>query len=118
MSAKYGLLRLNEYICPYNLNLKNTSLEYRKKWGMKVYNSLSQMHNPNNTVFYLLAGKEYTRFLNKKLKYTKNPVKGLGIGKQLKWYKEKITELNSLNNKNQTKSKIIQNNKKRGNLNV
>lgn len=77
-----------------------------------------QLHDPNNTIFYLLAGEEYTRFLNKKLKYTKNPVKGLGIGKQLKYYKEKITKLDSLDNKNQSKSKIIQNNKKRGNFNV
>lgn len=118
LSAKYGLLKLDEYIYPYNLNLKNTSLKYRKNWEIKVYKSLLQLHDPNNTIFYLLAGEEYTRFLNKKLKYTKNPVKGLGIGKQLKYYKEKITKLNSLDNKNQSKSKIIQNNKKRGNLNV
>lgn len=94
LSAKYGLLPLNKKIKPYNLNLKETNKEYQKKWSIKVLSELNQKHNLENDIFYILAGKEYRKYLMKNLKNSINPVpKKCKIGCQLKWYQDEIRRL-------------------------
>ena len=94
LSAKYGLIERDKMILPYNLNLKETSKEYKDKWNLSVFTSLNLKHNINKDTFFLLCGKEYRDFLEKHLKYTINPIpKNCRIGCQLKFYKEEIERL-------------------------
>jgi hypothetical protein len=89
LSAKYGLLDLEQEIEPYNLTLNNLKEDEIKLWANKVLDNLNQQADLNNDEFIFLAGEKYRKYLILKLKNYKIPLKGLGIGKQLKFLKEK-----------------------------
>ena len=91
LSAKYGLLNPNDIIEPYDLTLSNMKSEDIKKWSEKIFNQLV-IYNIDEIDFY--TGEKYRKYLISLLK-EKNiicniPLKGLGIGQQLKFYKEAI----------------------------
>ena len=88
LSSKHGLLDLNETIEPYDCYLKNQSKEYKKEWNEKVLKKLKDKTDVINDEFILLAGTPYIKDLKKSLVHTYNPVEGLGIGKQIKFFKE------------------------------
>lgn len=87
LSAKYGLVELHQKIKPYDLTLKSMKKEERRKWAGKVASVLKKKINKED-VLYFHAGKYYreflTPFLNNQIKI---PLKNLGIGKQLNFYK-------------------------------
>ena len=90
LSAKYGLLELTDIISPYNITLNKMSNSQIEIWANKVLESM-KTKNVNfceKTIF--LCGENYRKHL---LKYFSNyeiPLQGLGIGKQLAWYKNKL----------------------------
>lgn len=86
LSAKYGLLKSDEMIDPYDLNLKNTNVEYKIKWSKNVLHDLKENCDIKNDNFIILAGNNYTQYLLKHLNNYYNPVTGLGIGKQLNYF--------------------------------
>ncbi len=88
VSAKYGLLELDEEIGPYNLSLNNMSKQEREKWGKKVLLQLQEKTDLENDEFIFLCGEKYREFLISYIKDYKIPLKGLGIGKQLKFLKQ------------------------------
>lgn len=92
LSSKYGLLELDDVIEPYDCYLKTMSKEYRSEWDEKVLNQLKSKTDIINDEFVLLAGVPYVENLCKHLKHTYNPVEGLGIGRQLKYFKEHSKE--------------------------
>ncbi len=89
LSAKYGLLRLEEEIEPYEETLNNKNLKEIEDWSQKVLEKLGALVSLENDEFIFLAGEKYRRFLLPKMKNYKIPLEGLGIGKQLGWLKEK-----------------------------
>ena len=88
LSAKYRLLNPSDLIEPYDLTLNNIKLEKVKKWSEQVFNQLV-VYNINEIYFY--AGEKYRKYLIPLLEennITCNiPLKGLGIGQQLQYYK-------------------------------
>lgn len=87
LSAKYGLVELNQKIKPYNLTLKTMKKDERKKWAEKTANGLRKKIKKED-ILYFHAGKYYREFLIPLLNNkTKIPLKRLGIGKQLSFYK-------------------------------
>ena len=92
LSAKYGLLNLNEKIKPYNLTLNKMPEKERKEWSEQVLSKLKLTSNLDKDEFIFLAGNRYRKYLVTRIKNYKIPLKGLGIGKQLKFLKEKINE--------------------------
>lgn len=89
LSAKHGLLRLDEVIEPYERTLNKMSDDEIKQWSEMVLEQLKKVSNLNEDEFIFLAGEKYRKYL---LPYTKNhqiPMQGLGIGRQLKWLTEK-----------------------------
>ena len=64
-----------------------------KEWSMKVINQLKSKVNLSNDKFIFLAGKRYRKFLIPEIKNYEIPMKGLGIGKQLKFLKDKNNEM-------------------------
>ncbi|MDP2672743.1 MAG: hypothetical protein Q8O84_02940, partial [Nanoarchaeota archaeon] len=90
LSAKYGLLKLNEEIEPYNKTLnKMPSLEI-KEWAESVLKQLQKVSDLDKDEFVFLAGNNYRKFLLPHIKNYKIPLLGLSIGKQLKWLTERI----------------------------
>lgn len=89
LSAKYGLLNPETIIEPYNQTLNKMSQEEIKIWAEKVLTELKKVSNTNEDLFTFLAGKNYRKYLEKEIKNYEVPMKNLGIGKQLKFLKEK-----------------------------
>ena len=85
LSAKYGLLRLNEEIEPYDKTLNKMCSNEIKKWANYVLNQLKKSTDLENDEFIFLAGNNYRKFLLPHIKQYNIPMQGLGIGKQLQW---------------------------------
>ena len=89
LSAKYGLLDLEQEIEPYNETLNQKPKEEIKLWANGVMEQLKEKSNLNEDEFIFLAGERYRKFLIPQIKKFSVPMQGLGIGKQLKFLKEK-----------------------------
>jgi hypothetical protein len=92
LSAKYGLLNLNDEIATYNETLNNKSVSDIKIWAEKVVFKLGKIANLQNDVFIFFAGKKYREYILPHIKYYKIPLKGLRIGEQLKFLKNKLEQ--------------------------
>lgn len=90
LSAKHGLLSLEKEINPYNKTLNKMSSKEVKIWANDILNQLKKVSNLKTDEFIFLAGDNYRKYLISHIKNHKIPMKGLGIGKQLKYLKEKI----------------------------
>jgi len=88
LSAKYGLLDLEQEIEPYNETLNSKSKEEIKIWADKIIEQLKEKSNLYEDEFIFLAGERYRKYLIPQIKNFKIPMQGLGIGKQLKFLKE------------------------------
>lgn len=88
LSAKYGLLELDEIIEPYNITLNTMSSTEIKIWSEKVLSKLKEKVNLDVDQIIFLAGENYRKYLIPHIKNYFIPLKGLGIGKQLKYLKE------------------------------
>jgi len=90
LSAKYGLLKPNDIIEPYEETLKNRSKSERIIWSQKVFQKLSKEISSEDKIVFL-AGEKYREFFEKLLLQEgisfQTPLNKLSIGKQLQWYK-------------------------------
>lgn len=83
LSAKYGLLHPDEHIKPYNDTLKAKTEKEKKYWSYKVLIQLSKKTNIDNDEYIILAGKEYRKYLIRKIKHYHIPMEDLSMGNQL-----------------------------------
>lgn len=90
LSAKYGLLEETDVIEDYNETLNTKSVPEIKEWAAKVLASLLQKTDLQSDEFIFLAGEKYRKYLIEKIRNVSIPLKGLGIGKQLAFYKENV----------------------------
>lgn len=90
LSAKYHLVPLNRIISPYNLTFNEMSVKEIRVWAKKVIVALKKEAKLNNDEFIFLAGENYRRFLIPEIKNYKIPMKGLGIGEQLKFLTDRL----------------------------
>jgi len=90
LSAKYGVLELNDIIEPYEITLNTFSEKDKKIWAYKCYQQLRQKNIDFNEKAVFLAGKNYRKYLITKFTNVETPLKGLKIGEQLKYLKENI----------------------------
>lgn len=88
LSAKYGLLDLNDIIAPYDQTLNDMATVEIKEWSNLVLKQIRDICIIENTEFIFLAGEKYRKFLLPYLKTYSIPLKGLRIGKQLQKLKE------------------------------
>ena len=89
LSAKHGLLGLNEVIEPYDLTLNKMSIKQRQQWADKVLRELNEVTDLSGDHFIFLAGKKYRENLIPSTKSSEIPLEGLRIGEQLKYLKQK-----------------------------
>jgi hypothetical protein len=88
LSAKYGLLELDKVIEPYNTTLNTMSSSEIKTWSERVLSQLKEKVDLDSDQIIFLAGENYRKYLIPHIKKYSIPLKGLGIGKQLKFLKE------------------------------
>jgi cytoplasmic iron level regulating protein YaaA (DUF328/UPF0246 family) len=88
LSAKYGLLELDDEIFPYDETLKEKSESAKRIWAKDVLTKLSAITDPGKDEFIFLAGQDYRKHILPKIKNHKIPLFGMPIGKQLQWLKE------------------------------
>lgn len=88
LSAKYGLLKPQDMISPYELTLNKMAITERKAWAEKVGRQLAPLILSDDHVT-VLAGMKYREFLMPTLMgfaaKVEVPMEGLRIGKQLAW---------------------------------
>lgn len=88
LSAKHGLVHPDAVIAPYDQTLAGAPVEERRQWARLVADQLWALAIQGR--FSLHAGEAYAGFLADQLSVTERPLRGLAIGQQLKWYKERL----------------------------
>lgn len=90
LSARYGLVQLDEEIEPYNLTLKRMTVQERKTWAEGVIAALRQQCDLAHDHFVVLAGTLYREYVLPHLPSYELPLQGYPIGKQLQWLKQNV----------------------------
>jgi hypothetical protein len=90
LSAKYGLIALNDEIEPYDVTLNKMRVDERKSWANLVIGQLQLQTDLQNDHFIVLAGENYRRYMLPHLESNEIPLKGLSIGKQLQYLKKLV----------------------------
>lgn len=88
LSAKHGLLHLEQEIDPYEQTLNNMRTKEIKEWANHVLRQLESVASLEETEFVFLAGDKYRRHLLPHIKNARIPLEGLRIGEQLQRLKE------------------------------
>ena len=95
LSAKYGLVLPDQMIAPYERTLNTTPIAERRAWGMQVSEQLAAAE-PELSQVVFLAGERYREFLARHLSERGVtvfiPMKGLGIGEQLRWLGKHLSQ--------------------------
>lgn len=89
LSAKYGLLELDDQIEPYEQTLNGASKQERKQWSYKVYKQLQAKNVNFQDDIIFLAGENYRQYLKQLFPKATMPLQGLSIGRQLQYYKQR-----------------------------
>ena len=90
LSAKYGVLELTDVISPYNETLNTKTKKENQLWAYKCYNQLKEKQIDFNEPVVWLCGENYRKYLMQKFANNNVPIKGLGLGNQLKFYKKNV----------------------------
>ena len=90
LSAKYGLLHLDDRIAPYELTLNTMSVVDRKSWATQVLSKLDKLTDLAIDEFIFLAGERYREYLIPWIKHYQIPFEGLAFGNQLKALKKEL----------------------------
>ena len=87
LSAKYGLVSLNQELEPYDVTLNDMTTQQIRSWSLSVLDQLRRISDLTQDHFTILAGQHYRRFLVLHLSNYKVPLEGLRIGEQLSYLK-------------------------------
>ena len=89
LSAKYGVLHLDDIISPYNKTLNTMCEKDKKAWAYKCYKQLVDNGYNLNDEYMFLCGENYRKYLMQKLPNSTCPTKGLQLGEQLQFFKKR-----------------------------
>ena len=90
LSAKYGLLKLDEIIEPYNETLNTKNKAEQQNWANNVLLQIKNECNINSDTFIFLAGKNYYKDLIQHLPNNKIIMENMPIGKRLQWLTKEL----------------------------
>jgi len=88
LSAKHGLLTLNQEIEPYDETLNTMKSAEIKMWSDQVLEQIKGVCAIDDSEFVFLAGEKYRKHLLPHINNYKIPLKGFRIGEQLKQLKK------------------------------
>lgn len=91
LSAKHGLLDLDQEIDPYDETLNKMPVSEVRAWSDRVLQKLGRVSDLNCDRFTFLAAERYRRFLLPHLPHHEVPMLGLGIGRQLQFLKARTS---------------------------
>lgn len=86
LSAKYGLLGLDEKIEPYEQTLNTMREREVRAWSERVLEQMRGKVGAGDEVIFL-AGERYRKYLAPHFTTVSVPMQGLGIGRQLAFLK-------------------------------
>lgn len=89
LSAKHGLLALEDQIDPYELTLNTMGTGQIRAWASGVESQLAAVADLKHDHFVFLAGDKYRKFLVPHLTYFEVPMEGLTIGRQLQFLSQR-----------------------------
>jgi len=92
LSAKYGLISLEDEIEPYDVTVNEMGASQRSTWASKVIEQIKAEVDLEKDHFIILAGEKYRQYLIPHFKSYEIPLKGLAIGKQLQYLKNKLND--------------------------
>jgi hypothetical protein len=90
LSAKHGLVDLEQELEPYEQTLNTMSAHEIKNWSERVKEQMKGEINSENDEVVFLAGEKYRKYLLPLFRKVCIPLKGLSIGKQLQYLKNKL----------------------------
>ncbi len=85
LSAKHGVLGLDDVIDPYDQTLNTMSSAEIAAWAQGVLVQLRERTDIERDHFTVLASKNYRRYLLPHLRHHYVPMEGLSIGRQLRF---------------------------------
>lgn len=92
-SAKYGLVRLDQVLTPYDLDLRSFSKSEREAWGVRTIARLAA--DASNARLVVIAGETYGYPLAhgahwRGMKKAERPLRGIvGVGPRIAWLRER-----------------------------
>ena len=86
LSAKYGLLELDQVVEPYEETLKGKPVSVVRSWAYRVITELGRRTDLQSDRFVLLAGENYRKHLLKYIHSFEIPLQGKNFGQQLSFY--------------------------------
>ena len=91
LSARHGLVELDQVLKPYDQTLSKQSKQMRQVWGNRVAGMMFQLHPSHQ--FLLLAGADYMLAIrhgtrHECQKQIEEPLRGMMIGERLAFLKE------------------------------
>ena len=92
LSAKYGLVHLDEFIEPYDKTLNSMSKIERNSWADMVYKQFTDLQIDFSDDVVWLCGSKYRDGLIKHFPKSKCPLEGMGIGCQLSFMTKELSK--------------------------
>ena len=96
LSAKYGLVALDQRLEPYNDTLNTKRDAEIRQWAQGVLQQLRSKIDLERDAVIFLAGEKYRRYLVGQIKHTEIPMFGLSIGRQLQFLKRALAHATPL----------------------
>lgn len=90
LSAKHGLLSLTDFIDTYNVTLDDMKQRDRSEWGLRVYKSIVDRFDINNTLFVFLTSNMYADPIIKHLpmNHSETPLRDIQRFKRRTWLEQ------------------------------
>ena len=89
LSAKYGLVELDQEVDPYEMTLNTMGENQKKAWANQVLAVLKTKANLDSDHFIFLAGNNYRKYLLPHIRNFEIPLEGLSFGQQLSELKKR-----------------------------
>ena len=93
LSAKYGLVYLDQKLEPYEQTLNSMKIKDVQSWANNVAKQLIGNVDFNNDEAIFLAGEKYRKFISPLFSKSNAPMQGLGFGRQLQWLDRNIDKI-------------------------
>lgn len=93
LSAKYGLVELEQELAPYDKSLYEMSAQEKKEWAVEVVKSLLSISDPNTDKYFFLTDDTYNEYLLPLLSNYELPLKGIPQEEHITFYNNQLSDL-------------------------
>ena len=90
LSAKYGLLRPDDIIAPYEQTLNAAKDAQIRKWSIMVAGQIQRAGIDRSQKAIFLCGKNYRKYIKNLFKNCSAPCAHLSIGKQMQFFNSEV----------------------------